>query len=71
MRTTHAGSRELLPYAYRALLAAVASRALVTSGPVREEYLDPDDGPPSTELSVLVAPRSSPTSDQRERALRF
>jgi effector-binding domain-containing protein len=71
VRTVHAGSRELLPYAYRALLAAVASRALVTSGPVREEYLDPGDGPLSTVLSVLVAPRSSPTSGQRERALRF
>jgi effector-binding domain-containing protein len=71
VRTAHAGSRELLPYAYRALLAAVASRALVTSGPVREEYLDPGDGPPSTELLVLVAPRSPPASGQRERALRF
>jgi len=71
VRTVHAGSRELLPYAYRALLTAVASRALVTSGAVREEYLDPGDGPLSTELSVLVAPRSSPTSGQRERALRF
>ena len=71
VRTAHVGRRELLPYAYRALLTAVASRALVTSGAVREEYLDPGDGPLSTELSVLVAPRSSPTSGQRERALRF
>jgi len=70
VRTTHAGSRELLPYAYRTLLAAVASRALVTSGPVREEYHDPRGEPASTELSVLVAPRSK-ASDQRERALRF
>ncbi len=71
VRTAHVGRRELLPYAYRALLAAVASRALVTSGPVREEYHDPPGGPPSTELSVLVASGSLPASGQRERALRF
>ena len=70
-RIAHVGHRELLPYAYRALLAAVASRSLVTGGPVREEYHDPPDGPPGTVLSVLVAPSKAPTSGQRERALRF
>jgi DNA-binding transcriptional MerR regulator len=70
VRTAHVGSRGLLPYAYRTLLVAVASRGLVTCGRVREEYHDPGRGPPRTDLSVLVA--SSPrTSDQRERALRF
>lgn len=72
LRITHAGSHVLLPYAYQTLLAAASSRGLVPDGAVREEYLDaPASGPPRTELSVLVAPRSSPTSGQRERALRF
>jgi DNA-binding transcriptional MerR regulator len=70
VRTAHVGSPELLPYAYRALLAVVASRALVTSGPVREEYHDREGGPPSTDLLVLVAPGSSPTSGQSERSSR-
>jgi DNA-binding transcriptional MerR regulator len=58
LRVTHRGSHVLLPYAYRTLVAAAASRGLVPHGPVREEYLEaPASEPARTALSLPVRSR--------------